>query len=254
MTTTVTRQLLRITTAGSVDDGKSTLIGRLPRHGRQPANGSPGEPSPTKKALPTSPPCPTVCAPSANRASPSTSRTGSSQPRPAATSSPTPRATSATPATCSPARQRPRRDPACRRPRQGASADLPACPDHQLLGIKHFVATVNKIDLVDFDKDRFTEVEDQLRQVAARLGSVDLTVIPIAAKHGDNVVQRSGRLPGIEAHSAGVPGERRAVGPAAGGLEATAAGAVGIAAHRRRAAAAIPTSCRQARCRSAIRW
>ena len=52
----------------------------------------------------------------------------------------------------------------------------------KLLGIKHFVATVNKIDLVDFDKDRFTEVEDQLRQVAARLGGADLTVIPIAAR------------------------------------------------------------------------
>ena len=63
------------------------------------------------------------------------------------------------------------------------------------MGIKHFVATVNKIDLVDFDKDRFTEVEDQLRQVAARLGGVDLTVIPIAAKHGDNVVHRSDRTP-----------------------------------------------------------
>ena len=65
----------------------------------------------------------------------------------------------------------------------------------KLLGIKHFVATVNKIDLVDFDQGRFTEVEDQLRQVAARLGGADLTVIPIAAKHGDNVVHRSDRTP-----------------------------------------------------------
>ena len=65
----------------------------------------------------------------------------------------------------------------------------------KLLGIKHFVATVNKIDLVDFDKGRFTEVEEQLRQVAARLGGADLTVIPIAAKHGDNVVHRSDRTP-----------------------------------------------------------
>ncbi len=65
----------------------------------------------------------------------------------------------------------------------------------KLLGIKHFVATVNKIDLVDFDEGRFIEVEDQLRQVAARLGGADLTVIPIAAKHGDNVVHRSDRTP-----------------------------------------------------------
>ena len=65
----------------------------------------------------------------------------------------------------------------------------------KLLGIKHFVATVNKIDLIDFDQARFAEVEDQLRQLAARLGEVDITVIPIAAKHGDNVVHRSDRTP-----------------------------------------------------------
>ena len=65
----------------------------------------------------------------------------------------------------------------------------------KLLGIKHFVATVNKIDLIDFDQAGFAEVEDELRQTAARLGDVDITVIPIAAKHGDNVVHRSERTP-----------------------------------------------------------
>ena len=65
----------------------------------------------------------------------------------------------------------------------------------KLLGIKHFVATVNKIDLVDFDQDRFAEVEAELQQMAARLGGAELTVIPIAAKHGDNVVHRSERHP-----------------------------------------------------------
>ncbi|MDT5135632.1 MAG: bifunctional enzyme CysN/CysC, partial [Mycobacterium sp.] len=63
----------------------------------------------------------------------------------------------------------------------------------KLVGIKHFVATVNKIDLIDFAQVRFTEVEDQLRQMAARLGGINVTVIPIAAKHGDNVVHRSDR-------------------------------------------------------------
>jgi bifunctional enzyme CysN/CysC len=60
-----------------------------------------------------------------------------------------------------------------------------------LLGITHFVATVNKIDLVDFDSGRFADVERELRQMADRLGDAELTVIPIAAKHGDNVVHRS---------------------------------------------------------------
>src|ERR1700744_3305356 len=63
----------------------------------------------------------------------------------------------------------------------------------KLLGIKHFVATVNKIDLVDFDQDKFTEVEDELQQLGKRLGGVIINVIPIAAKHGDNVVHTSDR-------------------------------------------------------------
>lgn len=65
----------------------------------------------------------------------------------------------------------------------------------KLLGIKHFVAAVNKIDLVDFDEGRFAEVERELQQVADRLGGTDLSVIPIAAKLGDNVVHRSTNTP-----------------------------------------------------------
>jgi bifunctional enzyme CysN/CysC len=68
----------------------------------------------------------------------------------------------------------------------------------KLLGIKHFVAAVNKFDLVDFDRARYGEVEEELHQVAARLGGIDVTVIPIAAKHGDNVVHRSDRTPWYE--------------------------------------------------------
>ena len=68
----------------------------------------------------------------------------------------------------------------------------------KLLGVKHFVATVNKIDLVDFDPVRFADVETELRQMAARLGAAELTVIPIAAKHGDNVVHSSERTPWYE--------------------------------------------------------
>ena len=65
----------------------------------------------------------------------------------------------------------------------------------KLLGIKHFVAAVNKIDLVDFDHDRFTEVETELQKLSTRLGGLDITVIPIAAKIGDNVVHRSENTP-----------------------------------------------------------
>lgn len=65
----------------------------------------------------------------------------------------------------------------------------------KLLGIKHFVAAVNKIDLVDFDESKFAEVQQQVRTLAARLGEIDITVIPLAAKLGDNVVHRSERTP-----------------------------------------------------------
>jgi len=65
----------------------------------------------------------------------------------------------------------------------------------KLLGIKHFVATVNKIDLVEFDQNRFAEVESELQQLSTRLGGLDITVIPIAAKLGDNVVHRSDNTP-----------------------------------------------------------
>src|ERR1700684_3764005 len=44
----------------------------------------------------------------------------------------------------------------------------------KLLGIKHFVATVNKIDLIDFEQAGFAEVEGQLRQLGARIGDVDI--------------------------------------------------------------------------------
>ena len=64
----------------------------------------------------------------------------------------------------------------------------------KLLGIKHFVAAVNKIDLVDFDAARFGEVERELHTLTDRLGA-EVTVIPIAAKLGDNVVHRSTNTP-----------------------------------------------------------
>ena len=69
----------------------------------------------------------------------------------------------------------------------------------KLLGIKHFVAAANKIGLVDFDQARFGEVERELRLLADRLrisgSETDLSVIPIAAKLGDNVVHRSQNTP-----------------------------------------------------------
>ena len=64
-----------------------------------------------------------------------------------------------------------------------------------ILGTPHVVVAVNKMDLVDFSQARFDEISRDLEALAARLGIRDLTVVPIAALHGDNVVDRSEHMP-----------------------------------------------------------
>ncbi len=64
-----------------------------------------------------------------------------------------------------------------------------------LLGIRHVVVAVNKMDLVDFSEDRFNEICDDYRSFATRLDLPDLHFIPISALDGDNVVDRSERAP-----------------------------------------------------------
>jgi bifunctional enzyme CysN/CysC len=64
-----------------------------------------------------------------------------------------------------------------------------------LLGVPHIVFAVNKMDLVDFGEERFRVIEKQLAELAIALDLVDEVAIPLAALHGDNVVDRSDRLP-----------------------------------------------------------
>lgn len=65
-----------------------------------------------------------------------------------------------------------------------------------LLRIQHLVLAVNKMDLVDFQEGVFNRIVDEFRAFASRLDNiVDITAIPIAAKHGDNVVEKSTRMP-----------------------------------------------------------
>jgi sulfate adenylyltransferase large subunit len=64
-----------------------------------------------------------------------------------------------------------------------------------MLGIPHIVFTVNKMDLVDFDDARFRAIEAELQQLATQLGLSDEVAIPIAALSGDNVVEPSPRMP-----------------------------------------------------------
>lgn len=60
-----------------------------------------------------------------------------------------------------------------------------------LLGVRHVILGVNKIDLVDYDEATFRAIETEFNEVAARLGITDSVAIPISALKGDNVVERS---------------------------------------------------------------
>ena len=64
-----------------------------------------------------------------------------------------------------------------------------------LLGTRHIVAAVNKMDLVDFSAETFAALERDLQQLASKLGIEGLLSIPISALHGDNVVDRGTKMP-----------------------------------------------------------
>ena len=60
-----------------------------------------------------------------------------------------------------------------------------------LLGVQHIVLAVNKMDLIDWDQERYTWIRDEFHAFAARLDIHDVTTIPMSALHGDNVVTKS---------------------------------------------------------------
>jgi bifunctional enzyme CysN/CysC len=64
-----------------------------------------------------------------------------------------------------------------------------------LLRIPHLVVCVNKMDLVGYDEAAFEKVKAQFRDFAMKLDVSDLTFIPVSALHGDNVVERSPNMP-----------------------------------------------------------
>jgi bifunctional enzyme CysN/CysC len=67
-----------------------------------------------------------------------------------------------------------------------------------LLAIPHVVVCVNKMDLVDYDEAVFDSIVEEFDRFAARLEMSDVTFIPISALHGDNVVERSEKMPWYE--------------------------------------------------------
>jgi sulfate adenylyltransferase large subunit len=64
-----------------------------------------------------------------------------------------------------------------------------------LLGIRRVLAAVNKMDLMDFREDVFTTLREDFLALARRLGVAGVQCIPISALEGDNVVERSRRMP-----------------------------------------------------------
>lgn len=67
-----------------------------------------------------------------------------------------------------------------------------------LLGIKHIVLAVNKMDLVDFDQKVFDDIVAKYRKLTDHLGIEDVTCFPLSARDGDNVVEKSPNTPWYE--------------------------------------------------------
>ena len=64
-----------------------------------------------------------------------------------------------------------------------------------LLGVHHVVLAVNKMDLVGFDNDRFAEIAAEYEMIAAQLGIQHVQCIPVVARDGDNIFAASPRMP-----------------------------------------------------------
>ena len=64
-----------------------------------------------------------------------------------------------------------------------------------LMGIKHFVFAVNKMDLVDYSEERFKEIEKDIEELSKALNLYDIKLIPVSATEGDNVTTKSDNMP-----------------------------------------------------------
>jgi len=64
-----------------------------------------------------------------------------------------------------------------------------------LLGIKHIVVAVNKMDLVDYSQERYQAIKKEYREFAESLNFSDIRFVPLSALNGDNVVDESANMP-----------------------------------------------------------
>ncbi|MPZ27042.1 MAG: sulfate adenylyltransferase [Micromonosporaceae bacterium] len=70
-----------------------------------------------------------------------------------------------------------------------------------LLRVPHLVLCVNKMDLVDWSERVFEQISEEFSAFASKLAAPDLSAIPVSALHGDNIVTRSDRMPWYEGPS-----------------------------------------------------
>jgi len=64
-----------------------------------------------------------------------------------------------------------------------------------LVGIRHIVLAINKMDLVDYDAEKYAAILRDYQQFAAPLGFTSITAIPISALNGDNIIEKSANTP-----------------------------------------------------------
>jgi bifunctional enzyme CysN/CysC len=64
-----------------------------------------------------------------------------------------------------------------------------------LLGIRKIVLAINKMDLVAYSQERFVEIERDYRAFASQLGLTDITAIPMSAVYGDNIIEHGTNMP-----------------------------------------------------------
>ncbi|MDH3285779.1 MAG: GTP-binding protein, partial [Acidobacteriota bacterium] len=64
-----------------------------------------------------------------------------------------------------------------------------------LLGIRHILVAINKMDLVEYDRDVFESIRQDYADFAAKLEVSDIHFIPVSALRGDNVVRRTEHMP-----------------------------------------------------------
>jgi sulfate adenylyltransferase subunit 1 len=83
--------------------------------------------------------------------------------------------------------------------KDGVAQLLPQTVRHsaivKLLGLQHVIVAINKMDLIDFSESRFNEIRDAYVELARRLEIADVRFVPVSALKGDNIVTASERMP-----------------------------------------------------------